>query len=307
MLGIIVLTQCKGLLNKKGLYKVRFEQLEQFVALGVLRHFRQAAEKTQISTSALTRSIQTLEDEIGYELVTRSTRSVKLTKEGELFLEYAQQTLNNLEETKKRLYESLNGCENEKLVIGYTTKASAVVPVSCGQFLAQYPHVKIEMQLQEQSELIRKLQLGEIDISVCSQAMNSIGSDIHLPDQLILFVSKNHPIANKTDISKKDLTDYPMYSCFSQSKPVQSMLNEAIDSFNKSTSVKVGSIEQVMEGLKKSNHIAIASIEHANSVSSDPELLVLKTNKGIAHEQLVIQTNQQINENSHVSYLLESY
>ena len=109
MLGIIILTQCKGLLNKKGLYKVRFEQLEQFVALGVLRHFRQAAEKTQISTSALTRSIQTLEDEVGYELVTRSTRSVKLTKEGELFLEYAQQTLNNLEETKKQQKASLTG------------------------------------------------------------------------------------------------------------------------------------------------------------------------------------------------------
>ncbi|MEL7307368.1 MAG: LysR family transcriptional regulator [Pseudomonadota bacterium] len=263
---------------------MRFEQLEQFVALGVLRHFRQAAEKTQISTSALTRSIQTLEDEIGYELVTRSTRSVKLTKEGELFLEYAKQTLDNLEETKKRLFESLNGCANEKLVIGYTNKASTVVPVSCGQFLAQYPHVKIEMQLQEQSELVRKLQLGEIDISVCSQAMNSIGSDIHLPDQLIIFVAKNHPLA--------------------KSRLLMSLLF-AIESFDKTSSIKVGSIEQVMDGLKKSNHIAIASIEHTNIVSSDPELLLLKTNKGIAHEQLVIQTNQQINENSHVSHLLD--
>ena len=284
---------------------MRFEQLEQFVALGVLRHFRQAAEKTQISTSALTRSIQTLEDEVGYELVTRSTRSVKLTKEGELFLEYAKQTLDNLEETKKRLFESLNGCTNEKLVIGYTNKASTVVPVSCGQFLAQYPHVKIEMQLQEQSELVRKLQLGEIDISVCSQAMNSIGSDIHLPDQLIIFVAKNHPLAHKSDISKRDFADYPMYSCFSQSKQVQAMLNDAIESFDKTSSIKVGSIEQVMDGLKKSNHIAIASIEHTNIVSSDPDLLLLKTNKGIAHEQLVIQTNQQINENSHVSHLLD--
>jgi DNA-binding transcriptional LysR family regulator len=62
---------------------VRFEQLEQFVALGILRHFRQAAEQTRISTSALTRSIQTLEDEMGYALVKRSTRSVKLTQEGD--------------------------------------------------------------------------------------------------------------------------------------------------------------------------------------------------------------------------------
>ena len=267
---------------------MRFEQLEQFVALGVLRHFRQAAEQTQISTSALTRSIQTLEDEMGYELVKRSTRSVKLTPEGELFLDYAKNTLAELEHTKKRISQSVNGNTDEKLVIGYTNKASSVVPISCGQFLAQYPHVKIEMQLQEQHELARKLQEGEIDISVYSQAINSIGSDIHLPDQLVLFVSKHHPLANKSDISKHDLDSYPMYGCFSQSKQVQSMLNEAIDMLNKSASIKVGSIEQVMSGLVKSDHFAIASIEHASTLAEHTELVQLKTNKDLSHEQLVI-------------------
>ncbi|MFU2511264.1 LysR family transcriptional regulator [Pseudoalteromonas sp. ASV78] len=283
---------------------MRFEQLEQFVALGQLRHFRQAAETTKISTSALTRSIQTLEDEVGYELVKRSTRSVKLTTEGELFLEYAQDTLTKLEDTKKRLFQSLNGCSNEKLVIGYTNNASAIVPISCGQFLAQYPHVKIEMQLQEQSELVRKLQLGEIDISVCSQAVNNIGNDIHLPDQLILFVAKSHPLANKNNLCKQDLTDYPMYSCFSQSKQIQAMLNEAVDSLNKTSSIKVGSIEQVMDGLCKSNHVAICSIEHASSVAENSNLLQLKTNKNLSHEQLIVQTSQQVAAGDPINQLL---
>ncbi|GAA59208.1 hypothetical protein P20652_1067 [Pseudoalteromonas sp. BSi20652] len=283
---------------------MRFEQLEQFLALGVLRHFRQAAEQTKISTSALTRSIQTLEDEMGYELVTRSTRSVKLTPEGELFLDYAKNTLSELEKTKKRISQSINGNNNEKLIIGYTNKASSIVPVSCGQFLAQYPHVKIEMQLQEQHELTRKLQQGEIDISVYSQAINSIGSDIHLPDQLILFVSKDHPLVHKNDISKHDLDSYPMFGCFSQSKQVQTMLNEAIDSLNKSSSIKVGNIEQVMAGLVKSNHFAIASIEHANTVAEHFELVQLKTNKDLSHEQLIIQTSQQTAVSEHVEHLL---
>lgn len=283
---------------------MRFEQLEQFVALGQLRHFRQAAETTKISTSALTRSIQTLEDEIGYELVKRSTRSVKLTNEGELFLEYAQTTLTELENTKKQLHQSLHGFNNEKLIIGYTNTASAVVPVSCGQFLAQFPHVKIEMQLQEQTELTRKLQLGEIDICVCSQLINSIGSDIHLPDQLILFVAKHHPLASKSDISKQDLNDYPVYGCFSQSKQVQTMLNEAIDSLNKTSSIKVGSIEQVMDGLCKSNHFAIASIEHANAVAEHGELVQLKTNKDLAHQQLIVKASQQVATGEHVKHLL---
>ncbi|AQQ00400.1 MULTISPECIES: LysR family transcriptional regulator [Pseudoalteromonas] len=283
---------------------MRFEQLEQFLALGVLRHFRQAAEQTKISTSALTRSIQTLEDEIGYKLVKRSTRSVKLTPEGELFLEYAQNTLCELELTKKRIFQSANGSPDEKLVIGYTNTASSIVPISCGQFLAQYPHVKIEMQLQEQHELSRKLQQGEIDISVYSQAVNSIGSDIHLPDQLILFVSNNHPLAHQNDISKRDLDKYPMFGCFSQSKQVQTMLNEAIDSLNKSSSIKVGNIDQVMVGLAKSDHFAIASIEHANTVAEHSELVQLKTNKDVSHEQLVVQTSQKTAVGEHVEHLL---
>ncbi|ATG76728.1 MULTISPECIES: LysR family transcriptional regulator [unclassified Pseudoalteromonas] len=283
---------------------MRFEQLEQFVALGILRHFRQAAEQTQISTSALTRSIQTLEDEMGYELVKRSTRSVKLTQQGELFLDYAKNTLSELELTKKLIFQSVSGKTGERLIIGYTNKASNVVPISCGQFLAQYPHVKIEMQLQEEHELSRKLQLGEIDISVYSQAINSIGSDIHLPDQLILFVSKNHPLAQKNDISKHDLDSYPMYGCFSQSKQVQTMLNEAIDSLNKSSSIKVGSIEQVIAGLEKSDHFAIASIEHTNAVAEHSELIQLKTNKSLSHEQLVVQTNKQTAVNEHIDQLL---
>jgi len=274
---------------------VRFEQLEQFVALGLLRHFRQAAEQTQISTSALTRSIQTLETELGYELVTRSTRSVKLTQAGELFLDFAKNTLNELEQIKHRAFQSINGTEEKKLVIGYTTTTSSIVPITCGEFLSQYPHIKIEMQLQNKTELHRKLLQGEIDISV---------SDIQLPDQLILFCSKQHPLANKSDISKKELESYPMFSCFSQSKQVQSMLNEVIDSLNKVSTIKVGSIEQVMAGLEKSDHFAIAGIEHTSSVAENHNLIQLKTNNDISHEQLVVQTSQQIEAGEHVDHLL---
>ncbi|KID38945.1 LysR family transcriptional regulator [Pseudoalteromonas maricaloris] len=284
---------------------MRFEQLEQFVALGNLIHFRQAAEQTQISTSALTRSIQTLEDEIGCELVKRSTRSVKLTEQGELFLKYCKTTLSELDLTKKTIKQSLFGRDNQKLIIGYTTQASSIVPVSCGQFLAQYPNVKIEMQLQDELELTRKLQLGEIDISVYLQSANSIVSDIHLPDQLVLFVSRNHPLANQDSIRKAELTQYPMYGCFSQSKQVQSMLNEAVDSLNKSTSVKIGNIEQVIDGLKNSNSFAIASIEHSKTIAQDPNLVFLKTNKALDREQLIVQTNHQVGSNAHINHLLE--
>jgi DNA-binding transcriptional LysR family regulator len=154
------------------------------------------------------------------------------------------------------------------------------------------------MQLQDEDELNRKLQLGEIDVSVFSQSTSNHSSDVHLPDQLVLFVAKNHPLANIEDLKKPDLNVYPLFGCFAQSPQVQTMLNEAVEGLNKSPSLKMGNIEQVIDGLKSTNHFAIASIEHSKVIAKDPELVLLKTNKSIETEQLVVQTNGTVEKDS---------
>lgn len=283
---------------------MRFEQLEQFVALGNLRHFRQAAEQTSISTSALTRSIQTLEEEIGCELVKRSTRSVRLTEQGELFLSYCKTTLNELENAKKSIKQSLFGSNQEKLVIGYTQQMSSVVPVVCGQFLAHHANVKVEMQMLDESDLMNKLQLGEIDISVCMHSAELASSDIYIPDQLIMFVAKNHPLLNNDSVTKQDLMRYPMFGCLSQSRQVQHMLNETADSFNKATSMRVGNINEVLSNIKNSDLFAIAGIEHSKIVAQDPNVVLIKTNKDLPTEQVLVRTNHTLSEDANIKELV---
>tara|TARA_B100000508_G_C11402278_1_gene248944 strand:- start:39 stop:932 length:894 start_codon:yes stop_codon:yes gene_type:complete len=283
---------------------MRFEQLEQFVALGNLRHFRQAAEKTNISTSALTRSIQTLEEEIGCELVKRSTRSVRLTEQGELFLSYCKTTLNELENAKKSIKQSLFGNDQEKLVIGYTQQMSSVVPVVCGQFLAHHPSVKVEMQMLDESDLMNKLQLGEIDISVCMHSAELASSDIYIPDQLIMFVAKTHPLLMNDSVTRQDLVKYPMFGCLSQSRQVQHMVNETADSFNKATSMRVGNINEVLSNIKNSDLFAIAGIEHSKLVAQDSDVVMIKTNKDLPTEQVLVRTNHTLSEDANIKELV---
>jgi len=57
-------------------------------------------------------------------------------------------------------------------------------------------------------------------------------------------------------------------------------------------------------GVVKSDHFAIASIEHANTIAENSELVQLKTNKDLNHEQLVVQTSQQTSITEHVEHLL---
>ena len=67
--------------------------LHQFLNLADALHFGKASEASHVSPSALSRSIQQLEAEIGVALFDRDNRSVALTHEGKLFLPYAREAL----------------------------------------------------------------------------------------------------------------------------------------------------------------------------------------------------------------------
>ncbi|MDU6242967.1 MAG: LysR family transcriptional regulator, partial [Bradyrhizobium sp.] len=58
-------------------------QLQQLVFLADERHFAKAAKRANVTQSALSRSLQTLEDAVGMRLFDRSSRSVEITPVGE--------------------------------------------------------------------------------------------------------------------------------------------------------------------------------------------------------------------------------
>ena len=58
-----------------------------FVSVAKLGSFTEAARRLQLSASVVTRSIAQLEDQLGLTLLLRTTRSLRLTERGELYLE----------------------------------------------------------------------------------------------------------------------------------------------------------------------------------------------------------------------------
>jgi len=80
--------------------------LEQFLAVADLRHFGRASEQSNVSHSALSRSIRQLEDEVGARLFDRDNRSVSLTSDGEAFVDYARDALHRWNEIRQNLQGS---------------------------------------------------------------------------------------------------------------------------------------------------------------------------------------------------------
>jgi DNA-binding transcriptional LysR family regulator len=81
----------------------RLDAMRIFVAVAKLGSFAEAARQLRLSPSVATRSVAQLEDQLGLTLLTRTTRSLRLTDRGDIFLESCQQILDDMNGAERRV------------------------------------------------------------------------------------------------------------------------------------------------------------------------------------------------------------
>lgn len=86
------------------------QQLETFVEVAEHLNFARAAEHLNITTSAVSRQIRSLEEELDTKLFRRSTKSVHLTPAGIIFLNDAKEILSKLELTTQKIKTHSDKC-----------------------------------------------------------------------------------------------------------------------------------------------------------------------------------------------------
>ncbi|MCU5771504.1 DNA-binding transcriptional regulator YafC [Erwiniaceae bacterium BAC15a-03b] len=88
--------------------KATSEELTIFVAVVESGSFSRAAEQLEMANSAVSRAVKKLENKLGVELLTRTTRQVKLTQEGEKYFRRVQKLLQEMASAENELIESRN-------------------------------------------------------------------------------------------------------------------------------------------------------------------------------------------------------
>jgi DNA-binding transcriptional LysR family regulator len=81
----------------------RFDAMRVFVSVATRGSFAEASRSLRLSPSAVTRAVAWLEDELGLSLLTRTTRSLRLTERGAIFLESCRQILDDLDDAERRV------------------------------------------------------------------------------------------------------------------------------------------------------------------------------------------------------------
>lgn len=111
--------------------------------------FAAAARKLGMTGPALSKQVQSLEDQLGVRLLNRTTRQVSLTEEGALYSERARKALEDLDEAEKQIQE-LKSCPTGLLKINAPMsfgKRYLTSPIAA--FAKQYPDVKMEVDFDD--------------------------------------------------------------------------------------------------------------------------------------------------------------
>lgn len=146
-----------------------YRQMKYFTAVVDCGSFTEAAEQCYISQSAISQQIQSLEKELGVELIHRQNRKFSLTPAGEYF--YSQCKV-ILEEVEKVQQETIRIGQNDELQlrIGYLRCYSGQeLHQAVAEFSRLYPEVAISIVNGTHEELYDLLRSGGVDLILSDQ------------------------------------------------------------------------------------------------------------------------------------------
>ena len=189
-------------------------QLRHASVLARTGNFMRAAGELNITQPALSRSIQSLEDELGVRLFERGRQGAHLTREGRLLVERAEHvrlTLGGLQRDMALLREGELG----EVGFGMGPMVAAVFMADLlSALINRHPRLQVHSHVNNANQLLEALLAERIDFFIHSlgqfepDARVTVHPVGELP--LALFVRARHPLAGKKQVSRDELAAYPL-------------------------------------------------------------------------------------------------
>lgn len=188
---------------------MELDQLRHFVRVAELASFTRAAEASQLSQSALSRSIARLEEELGQPLLERRSRGVSLTDAGHLLLGRARQILTLVDDARMEISD--DGETGRIRVAAIPTIAPYYLPERLRQFQRQCPLAQMLIQEDTTERLLKRLADGEIDIAIAALpiTMKYLQVEPLFEEELLIVMAPEHPLNRQPTTCASDLEALP--------------------------------------------------------------------------------------------------
>ncbi len=194
---------------------MELRHLRCFLAVAEELHFARAAERLHIEQSPLSRAIKELEEELGTRLFIRTTRSTRLSRAGQMFLEHVPRIFTALQQARESVKAVAAGYDGQLRV----ALSDGITPPHLSAFLMQCreddPEVDIHLVEVPLSQQIKGLHddLYDVGFAQSDEVGDGLLAELAWSDPLVVAVPVRHPLLTHKRIPLEEVLRYPLVMC----------------------------------------------------------------------------------------------
>ncbi|MFB9948430.1 LysR family transcriptional regulator [Rhizobium puerariae] len=186
--------------------------LKYFAAVARLGSIRKASEELHIATSALSRQIKKLEDELGITLFERLPEGLRLTGAGRIVLRHARSTLQNYEVMRGELGD-LEGKITGRIPIAcLDSLVISFLPQYLMEFIRRHPAVDFRVRTENYTNIFRLVADDEVDIGITFDIARpgdiKLLSSVRMP--IMAIVARGHPLARMSSVTLEQCAQFKL-------------------------------------------------------------------------------------------------
>lgn len=224
---------------------MELRHLRYFLAVAETENVSKAALRLHVSQPSLSRQVRDLEEELGFPLLERRAKSVRLTEAGRVFLAEARDMLARVESGVRRARDAAQG-GGGVLHIGYApTLTARILPPALKAMQSAMPRVELKLHDISTREMLVGLREGSLQVAITVRpsvaAQRGLRFELCAAEPLRVAVSPSHPLARNQEMALEALAgqrilgynrqDYPEYhdlleTLFAGMKPVPRVVEE---------------------------------------------------------------------------------
>ena len=193
---------------------MELRHLRYFTAVAESLNFTKAAARLRLAQPALSRQVSDLEEELGVDLLKRTSQGVILTAEGKLFLEEARGILKRADESVTKVRALARG-EFGELQVGYVPPLDLhILPQALAEFQKATPGVKVVLHDLGTDEICDALRKGTLQLALMMQPSEELVTGIEFEEvgryPFFVAMAASHPLARMKVIPLESLAKQPL-------------------------------------------------------------------------------------------------
>lgn len=227
---------------------LNLNQLKAFYSAARAGTFSKAANELFVTEPAVFVQVRSLERHLGFKLLHKFGKDLKLTENGKILYAYAEQIFSLVEQAEKAM-KDVGTLEKGELRVGTTNAlAEYLLPIILPAFNTSHPGIQLYVEVESSGQLVKGILEHNYEIAIVARVPypEAIQKIPLIREEIVLIASPDSSLASRRGCSLRELAKYPMIGREKRSATRQMVYSEFDkQGFSPSVMIEAGNTELV--------------------------------------------------------------